>query len=86
MGPTFVEITLRGQVSLPAAPRERWRTGGVLVIDRGGFAIIRPVPRDPFAALRGAHAGPGPSTEEARTADRADGESVEGRIRRPEWR
>jgi hypothetical protein len=43
----------------------------VLVIDRGGYAVVRPVPTDPIAALRGAHAGDEPSIDDARAAERA---------------
>lgn len=67
---TSAKVTLNGQISLPAALRHRWRAVSVLVIDRGNYAIVRPVPADPLAALRGAQAGPGPSLEQARAAER----------------
>jgi AbrB family looped-hinge helix DNA binding protein len=69
--PTRVRVSRNGQVSIPAAVRHRWGTATVLVIDRGDYAIIRPVPDDPIGSLRGAHAGPGPASEEARSANRA---------------
>lgn len=65
------KITSNGQVSLPAELRHRWASHAVLVIDRGDYAIVRPIPLDPLTRLRGAHAGPGPSLEQARAADRA---------------
>lgn len=65
------KVTRNGQMSLPAELRHRWSTAAVLVIDRGEYAIVRPIPDDPVEALRGAHAGPGPSTEEARAVERA---------------
>lgn len=65
------KVTRNGQISLPAALRRRWRSGAVLVIDLGEYAIVRPVPDDAVSALRGAHAGPGPSSEAARAAERA---------------
>lgn len=43
----------------------------MLVIDRGDYAIVRPVPEDVVAALEGVHAGPGPTSEELREAERA---------------
>jgi hypothetical protein len=43
----------------------------VLVIDKGAYAIVRPIPDDPIDALRGSHAGPGPDSDEAREAERA---------------
>jgi bifunctional DNA-binding transcriptional regulator/antitoxin component of YhaV-PrlF toxin-antitoxin module len=70
MDATQAKVTRNGQVSLPAELRHRWATGTVLVIDRGDYAIVRPVPADPLAKLRGAHAGPGPTTERARAAER----------------
>jgi bifunctional DNA-binding transcriptional regulator/antitoxin component of YhaV-PrlF toxin-antitoxin module len=68
---TRAKVTRNGQVSLPAALRHRWGAGSVLVIDRGDYAIVRPIPDDPIAALQGAHRGPGPATEAARAAERA---------------
>jgi hypothetical protein len=43
----------------------------VLVIDRGDYAIVRPIPDDPVEELRGAYAAPGPASDAARAADRA---------------
>jgi bifunctional DNA-binding transcriptional regulator/antitoxin component of YhaV-PrlF toxin-antitoxin module len=65
------KVTRNGQVSLPAELRHRWGSASVLVIDRGDYAIVRPIPIDPLTVLRGAHAGPGPSVEQARAAERA---------------
>ena len=48
---------------------------------RGDYAIVRPIPPDTVAALRGAHAGPGPSTEVARALDRADDTGRPGKPR-----
>jgi bifunctional DNA-binding transcriptional regulator/antitoxin component of YhaV-PrlF toxin-antitoxin module len=71
------KVTRNGQISLPAEMRRRWQSGAVLVIDRGSYAIVRPVPDDVVAALRGAHAGPGPTSEQARADERVrDGEAV----------
>lgn len=42
----------------------------MLIVDRGDHAIVRPVPADPIAALRGSQAGPGPSSEETRAEER----------------
>jgi bifunctional DNA-binding transcriptional regulator/antitoxin component of YhaV-PrlF toxin-antitoxin module len=75
--PTRVKVTRTGQVSLPAELRHRWGVGTVLVIDRGDYAIVRPVPADPVATLRGAHAGPGPASERVRANERAAEEARE---------
>jgi bifunctional DNA-binding transcriptional regulator/antitoxin component of YhaV-PrlF toxin-antitoxin module len=71
MTATRVTVSRNGQVSVPAAVRHRWRTRSVLVIDKGDYAIVRPIPDDPVTALEGAHAGPGMATEKARAAERA---------------
>lgn len=80
-----MKVTQSGQVSLPAELRHRWGAGSVLVIDRGDYAIVRPIPRDTVTSLRGAHAGPGPMSEQARRAERqaeADRDSERaGRVR-----
>lgn len=65
------KVTGNGQVSLPAELRRRWGAATVLVIDRGDYAIVRPIPADPLTHLRGAHAGPGLTLDEARAAERA---------------
>lgn len=85
MGATRAKVTRNGQVSLPAELRHRWGAGSVLVIDRGDYAIVRPIPEDTIASLRGTHAGPGPTSEQARQAERqaeADrGSERAGRLR-----
>ena len=70
MEPATAKVTSNGQVSLPAELRHRWGADSVLVIDRGDYAIVRPIPRDAVAALNGAYAGSGPTSEAARRADR----------------
>ncbi len=71
MTATRVTVSRNGQISVPAAVRHRWRARSVLVIDRGDYAIVRPVPDDPVTALEGAHAGPGMTAEDARAGERA---------------
>jgi len=66
-----VRVTASGQVSLPAALRRRWGAAAVLVIDKGSYAIVRPVPADPIAELLGVRRGEGPTSDEARGAERA---------------
>ena len=71
VGSVEAKITGSGQLSLPAALRKRWRATAVLVIDRGDYAIVRPIPADIPTALRGSLAGPGPTSDEARAEERA---------------
>jgi len=51
----------------------------VLVIDRGDYAIVRPIPEDPVTALEGAPAAAGVTTEDARTSERTAEEAAEQR-------
>ena len=68
--PVHAKITRNGQISLPAEIRRRWGAASVVVVDRGDYAIVRPVPEDVLGTLRGAYAGAGPATAEARRAER----------------
>jgi AbrB family looped-hinge helix DNA binding protein len=79
MTATRATVSRNGQISIPAAVRHRWGTRSVLVIDRGDYAIVRPIPDDPITALEGAYATPGVSTEDARAAERAAEDAIEER-------
>jgi bifunctional DNA-binding transcriptional regulator/antitoxin component of YhaV-PrlF toxin-antitoxin module len=78
------KVTRNGQISLPAELRHRWQSGAVLVIDRGSYAIVRPIPADVVSDLQGAHAGPGPTSEQARAVERArEEEAASSRLPTP---
>jgi AbrB family looped-hinge helix DNA binding protein len=47
------KITRAGQVSIPAEVRARWGAATVAIEDEGDRIVLRPVPDDPIAALRG---------------------------------
>lgn len=70
MEPVEAKVTSNGQISLPATVRHRWAAARVLVIDRGSYAIVRPIPDDIVDALHGKYADDGPPTEAARSAER----------------
>lgn len=70
MSAVHAKVTGNGQVSLPAQLRRRWGAVAVLIIDRGDYAIVRPVPEDIVTALHGRYAGSGPTAEQARAAER----------------
>jgi len=62
-----LKISAGGQVSVPAAVRQRWKTRVVTADDRGDHLILRPALEDPIEAARGAFKDyPGPSTDEMR--------------------
>ena len=80
-----LRISAGGQVSVPAAVRQRWKTKVVVADDRGDHLILRPAPEDPIEAARGAFAHlPGPSVDEARRLDREEEWEIEERKFREE--
>lgn len=40
-------------MSLPASVRRRWKTNSVVVVDRGDYIVVRPMPADVPVALKG---------------------------------
>ncbi|MFZ0216794.1 MAG: AbrB/MazE/SpoVT family DNA-binding domain-containing protein [Candidatus Dormiibacterota bacterium] len=84
MDSALAKVTRNGQISLPAEVRHRWAADAVIVVDRGDYVIVRPMPGDPITALAGIFAGPGPTTDDMRTAERVgDVEREERRRRHP---
>jgi bifunctional DNA-binding transcriptional regulator/antitoxin component of YhaV-PrlF toxin-antitoxin module len=80
-----LKISAGGQVSVPAAVRNRWKTKIVVADDRGDHLILRPAPEDPIEAARGAFAHlPGPTADEARRLDREEEAEIEDRKYREE--
>ena len=74
------KITTSGQVSIPASVRRRWRTRSVRVEDHGEYVVVRPVPDDPIAAVRGIFAGRMKMTaDEARAQVRRENDEIERR-------
>lgn len=65
-----LKVTASGQISLPAALRRRWNVAEVLIIDKGDYALVRPVPSDPVAELRGLLPADGQPSESHRTDER----------------
>ena len=64
------KVTSSGQISLPAALRRRWGAGRVLVVDRGDYAIVRPLPEDIVGFLRGSVTPSGGTLEDVRADER----------------
>ena len=64
-------VSRNGQVSIPASARTRWRARKVLVVDLGDRVVVRPLPDEPIAALRGKYRGRGPATDTVRRQERA---------------
>jgi AbrB family looped-hinge helix DNA binding protein len=49
-----MKISKGGQISIPAAIRQRWDTSTVVLEDQGGRIVVEPAPDDPIAAAEGA--------------------------------
>jgi hypothetical protein len=64
-------------MSVPAAVRHRWKTRQVSIVDLGDKIIVSPLADDPIAALRGAFAGRGRSSEELRRMAREEEQEIE---------
>ncbi|MDP4714482.1 MAG: AbrB/MazE/SpoVT family DNA-binding domain-containing protein [Candidatus Nanopelagicales bacterium] len=65
------KVTSSGQISLPATLRRRWGATRVLIVDRGDYALVRPMPDDVLAFLRGSVSASGQSLEDIRADERA---------------
>jgi len=81
-------ITGAGQVSIPAEVRHRWGTSTVAIEDEGDRIVLRPVPDDPIAALRGSLADlrtDVTATEAVRAARDEDIEIEEEKWKRLGW-
>ena len=75
-----LRISAGGQVSVPAAVRQRWNTRVVVADDRGDHLILRPAPEDPIEAARGAFKDyPGPSVDQMRQEFREEEREAEER-------
>lgn len=68
---TSAKVTSSGQISLPASLRRRWHVDRVLVIDRGDYALVRPMPDDIVGFLRGSVPSTGQDLEDVRDTERA---------------
>jgi bifunctional DNA-binding transcriptional regulator/antitoxin component of YhaV-PrlF toxin-antitoxin module len=76
-----LKVTASGQISLPAHLRRRWQVDEVLVVDKGDYALVRPVPRDPVAQLRGSVPATDTSMDDIREQER----TLEARVEQERW-
>jgi len=77
-------ITGAGQVSIPAEVRHRWGTSTVAIEDEGDRIVLRPVPDDPIAALRGSLADLRTDVSAAEAVRAARDEDIE--IEEEKWK
>jgi bifunctional DNA-binding transcriptional regulator/antitoxin component of YhaV-PrlF toxin-antitoxin module len=66
----LINITERGQISIPPEIRRKWQVRRVLLVDEGDRIVLRPVPDDPIAAVAGKYAWIGATSDELLAEDR----------------
>ena len=71
MSSMLINITERGQISIPAEIRHKWNVRRVLLVDEGDRLVLRPVPEDPIAAVLGKYAWIEATSDDMRDEDRA---------------
>ncbi len=76
MSSMLINVSDRGQISLPAEIRHKWQVRRLLLVDEGDRVVLRPVPNDPIAAVTGKYSWIEQTADEMRAEDR---ESETGR-------
>jgi AbrB family looped-hinge helix DNA binding protein len=71
MSSMLINITDRGQISIPSEIRHKWNVRRLLLVDEGDRIVLRPVPDDPIAAVLGKYAWIEATSDEMRDEDRA---------------
>jgi AbrB family looped-hinge helix DNA binding protein len=71
MSSQLINISDRGQISIPADIRRKWNVRRVLLVDEGDRLVLRPVPDDPIAAVAGKYSWIEATSDEMRDEDRA---------------
>jgi AbrB family looped-hinge helix DNA binding protein len=67
----LINITERGQISIPSDIRRKWQVRRVLLVDEGDRVVLRPVPDDPVASVLGKYSWIEATSDEMRDEDRA---------------
>jgi bifunctional DNA-binding transcriptional regulator/antitoxin component of YhaV-PrlF toxin-antitoxin module len=77
----IARISKGGQVSIPAAVKNRWGADQVLIEDRGDALVLRPLPADPIGAALDLLPADGPAADEIRAQLREEEAAAEARRR-----
>ena len=72
-------ISKGGQVSIPAAVKNRWGASEVLIEDRGDSIVLRPLPPDPIGAALRLLPADGPTSDQIRAQLREEEAAAEAR-------
>ena len=71
MSSQLINISDRGQISIPSDIRRKWNVRRVLLVDEGDRLVLRPVPDDPIAAVAGKYSWIEATSDDMRDEDRA---------------
>jgi AbrB family looped-hinge helix DNA binding protein len=71
MSSQLINISDRGQISIPSDIRRKWQVRRLLLVDEGDRIVLRPVADDPIAAVAGKYSWIGATSDEMRDEDRA---------------
>jgi AbrB family looped-hinge helix DNA binding protein len=67
----LVNISDRGQISIPSEIRHKWQVRRLLLIYEGDRIVLRPVPDDPIGAVTGKYSWVEATSDRMRSDDRA---------------
>ena len=70
MSSQLINISDRGQISIPADIRHKWQVRRVLLVDEGDRLVLRPVADDPIAVVAGKYSWIETTSDEMRDEDR----------------
>ncbi len=71
MASQLINISDRGQISIPSEIRHKWQVRRLLLVDEGDRIVLRPVADDPIGAVAGKYAWIGATSDEVLAEDRA---------------
>jgi bifunctional DNA-binding transcriptional regulator/antitoxin component of YhaV-PrlF toxin-antitoxin module len=74
-----MKVSSNGQVSIPAPARARWNADRVVMVDLGDRVVLRPLPAEPVAELRGKYGRGAGSSDRIRRQSRIDDAAREPR-------
>ena len=67
-----MKVSSNGQVSIPAEARARWNVEQVVIVDLGDRVVVRPLPDEPVAALKGKYRRRGLNSDRIRRQSRIE--------------
>jgi AbrB family looped-hinge helix DNA binding protein len=70
MASTLINITERGQISIPPEIRKHWNVRRLLLVDEGDRIVLRPVADDPIGAVAGKYSWIGATSDAMLAEDR----------------